>query len=160
MCPRTGPLSFGSALVMARRFSSRRTTRRPTGIASVVALTPEARNGTYSGSKAYVVTFTQALFDELEGTGVQVQVVLPGATRTRFWDRAGSSTDQLPTESVMDADDCVDAALVGFDRHELVTIPALADIKLWDAYDEARHAMYPFLAKSHSAPRYGVHAQV
>ena len=54
-------------------------------IASVVALAPDLLNGTYSGTKAYVVNFTQALKNELEGTGVTVQVVLPGATATPFW---------------------------------------------------------------------------
>ncbi len=123
-------------------------------VASVVALNPEALNGTYSGTKAYVVNFTQALYDELHGTNVQVQAVLPGATRTRFWDRAGTSPDQLPREIVMSADDCVDAALVGLERHELVTIPALADETLWNTYDDARRAMYPYLAKSRAAERY------
>jgi short-subunit dehydrogenase len=54
-------------------------------IASVVALAPELLNGTYSGTKAYVVNFTQALKNEVEGTGVTVQAVLPGATATPFW---------------------------------------------------------------------------
>jgi len=58
-------------------------------IASVVALNPELLNGTYSGTKAYVVNFTQSLFETLKNTGVQVQAVLPGAIRTEFWDRAG-----------------------------------------------------------------------
>jgi short-subunit dehydrogenase len=69
------------------------------------------------------------LINELHDSGVQVQAVLPGATRTRFWDRARASVDVLPSEIVMGAEDCVDAALAGLDRHELVTIPALADLK-------------------------------
>ena len=53
-------------------------------IASVVAVNPDVLNGTYSGSKAYVLNFTQSLFKTLKDTGVQVQAVLPGATRTDF----------------------------------------------------------------------------
>lgn len=126
-------------------------------IASAVALNPELLNGTYSGTKAYVVNFTQSLFETLKNTGVQVQAVLPGVTRTEFWDRAGLPVHNLPDDFVMSADDCVDAALVGLDRHELITIPALPDIQFWNRYNEARRALYPFLSNREAAKRYGIH---
>src|SRR6201996_3910038 len=97
-------------------------------IASVVALAPDLLNGTYSGTKAYVVNFTQALKSELEGTRVAVQAVLPGATATPFWEKSGRSIEALPSEIVMSAEDMVDASLAGLDQHELITIPALPDI--------------------------------
>jgi uncharacterized protein len=125
-------------------------------IASVVALNPELLNGTYSGTKAYVVNFTQSLFETLKNTRVQVQAVLPGATRTEFWDRAGLPVHNLPDDFVMSADDCVDAALIGLDRHELITIPALPDIQFWNRYDEARRALYPFLSNREAAKRYRI----
>lgn len=74
-------------------------------IASVVALAPDLLNGTYSGTKAYVVNFTQALRNEVESTGVIVQVVLPGATATPFWAKAGHPVEDLPSEIVMVAED-------------------------------------------------------
>jgi hypothetical protein len=80
-------------------------------IASVVALAPDLLNGTYSGTKAYVVNFTQALKSELEGKGVTVQVVSPGATATPFRDKAGRTVEDLPREIVMTAEDMVDASL-------------------------------------------------
>jgi uncharacterized protein len=126
-------------------------------IASAVALNPELLNCTYSGTKAYVVNFTQSLFETLKNTGVQVQAVLPGVTRTEFWDRAGLPVHNLPDDVVMSADDCVDAALVGLDRHELITIPALPNIQFWNRYDEARRALYPFLSNREAAKRYGIH---
>ena len=126
-------------------------------IASVVALNPEALNGTYSGTKAYIVNFTQSLSEALKNTGVQVQAVLSRATRTEFWDRAGLPVHNLPDDFVVSADDCVDAALIGFDRHELITIPALPDIQFWNRYDEARRALYPFLSNREAAKRYGIH---
>ena len=58
-------------------------------IASVVALAPGILNGAYSASKAYVVNFSQALQLELGAQGLRVQAVLPGATRTDFWDVSG-----------------------------------------------------------------------
>ena len=87
-------------------------------IASVVALAPDLLNGTYSGTKAYVVNFTQALKNELEGKGVTVQAVLPGATATPFWAKAGRPVEDLPSEIVMAAEDMVDASLAGLDQHE------------------------------------------
>jgi len=125
-------------------------------ISSVVAVNPDALNGTYSGSKAYVLNFTQSLFKTLKDTGVQVQAVLPGATRTDFWDRAGLPVHNLPEKNVMSAEDCVDAALAAFDEKELVTIPALPDVEVWNHYEQARLALYPFLSSREAATRYHV----
>ncbi len=127
-------------------------------ISSVVAVNPDALNGTYSGTKAYVLNFTQSLFKTLKGTGVQVQTVLPGATRTDFWDRAGLPVHNLPENNVMSAEDCVDAALVAFDQKELVTIPALPDVELWNRYEQSRLTLYPFLSSKEVANRYTLKA--
>src|ERR1700761_6168180 len=123
-------------------------------IASVVAVNPDALNGTYSGTKSYVLNFTQSLFKTLKDTSVQVQVVLPGATRTDFWDRAGLPVNNLPEKNVMSAEDCVDAALTAFDEKELVTIPALPDVEVWNRYEQARLALSPFLSSKEAAKRY------
>jgi uncharacterized protein len=125
-------------------------------ISSVVAVNPDALNGTYSGTKSYVLNFTQSLFKTLKDTGVQVQAVLPGATRTEFWDRAGLPVHNLPEKNVMSAEDCVDAALAAFDEKELVTIPALPDVEVWNRYEQARLALYPFLSSNEAAKRYGI----
>ncbi|TIX77684.1 MAG: SDR family oxidoreductase, partial [Mesorhizobium sp.] len=98
--------------------------------------------GIYSGTKAYVVNFTEALQREVAGTEVKAQVVLPGATRTDFWEVAGSDIDSLPKEIIMTADDLVDAALVGLARGEAVTAPALADAAKLDIFLGARQAFY------------------
>ena len=125
-------------------------------IASVVALAPDLLNGTYSGTKAYVVNFTQALKKELEGTGVTVQAVLPGATATPFWAKAGRPVEHLPSEIVMTAEDMVDASLAGLDQHELITIPALPDAADWEKYEAARKALGPNLSHQKPAVRYGI----
>ena len=125
-------------------------------IASVVALAPDLLNGTYSGTKAYVVNFTQALKNELAGTGVTIQAVLPGATATPFWEKAGRPVDDLPGEIVMTAEDMVDASLAGLDQHELVTIPALPDIADWEKYEAARKALGPNLSRQMPAARYSI----
>ncbi|AJY16104.1 SDR family oxidoreductase [Burkholderia multivorans] len=123
-------------------------------IASIVALSPETLNGVYGGSKAFVLAFTQSLHHELADKGVQVQAVLPGATATEFWQTGGLPIEHLPKSIVMSASDMVDAALVGFERRELVTIPSLHAGEQWDAYDAARRAMAPHLSSDTPAPRY------
>lgn len=123
-------------------------------IASIVALAPELLNGVYGGSKAFVLAFSQALQRELGGTGVQVQAVLPGATATDFWQTGGLPLEQLDGRIVMRAEDLVDAALLGFDRGEAVTLPSLHDLQRWDAYESARQAMAAQLSSNTPAPRY------
>ncbi|WP_449441033.1 MULTISPECIES: SDR family NAD(P)-dependent oxidoreductase [Pseudomonas] len=123
-------------------------------IASVVALFPERFNATYSASKAYVLSLTQSLNAELDGTGVKVQAVLPGVTRTEIWERSGIDASQIPDDMVMDAGDMVDAALAGLDQGELITIPSLPDASEWHAFVAARHVMAPNLSKSKAAARY------
>ncbi|TIN18280.1 MAG: SDR family oxidoreductase [Mesorhizobium sp.] len=124
-------------------------------IASVLAY-ETSFGGIYSGTKAYVVNFTEALHREVAGTEVKVQAVLPGATRTDFWELAGSDIDQLPKEIIMSADDMVDAALVGLARGEAVTVPALADAAKLDIFLGARQAFYGSLHADKPAARYGV----
>ncbi|WP_085683457.1 MULTISPECIES: SDR family oxidoreductase [unclassified Pseudomonas] len=123
-------------------------------IASVVALFPERFNATYSASKAYVLSLTQSLNTELEGTGVKVQAVLPGVTRTEIWERSGFDTSGIPAEMVMEAGEMVDAALSGLDQGELVTIPSLPDAGEWQAFVAARLVMAPNLSHSSAASRY------
>ena len=123
-------------------------------IASVLALAPERFSGTYSGTKAYMLNFSQSLQHELAGTGVHVQAVLPGATRTEIWSRSGADLASLPAEMVMDADELVDAALLALDRGETVTIPALEPVEEWDALNAARLALGPKLSRNHAATRY------
>jgi short-subunit dehydrogenase len=123
-------------------------------IASIVAISPETLNGVYGASKAYVLALGHSLQHELAGKGVRIQTVLPGATATEFWDIAGLPVSHLPGEIVMRAEDLVDAALLGFDRGETVTIPSLHDLAQWEAYEAARLAMSGGLSSARVAPRY------
>jgi len=125
-------------------------------IASVLALAPERFNGVYSGTKAFVLNLTQSMHYELAGSGVRLQAVLPGATRTEIWGRSGADINNIPAENLMEVDELVDAALAGLDRNELVTIPSLPDLADWDAFQQARLALAPNLSRNHAAARYGV----
>jgi short-subunit dehydrogenase len=126
--------------------------------ASVVALAPHFFNGTYTASKAFVLALTESLAGELENTGVKIQAVLPGLTRTEIFDRVGGSIDNLDPNMVMEVGDLVDAALAGFDQGELITIPSLADRSLYDTFEAARGELRPHLSRNTPASRYGVGA--
>jgi short-subunit dehydrogenase len=123
-------------------------------IASVVAIAPEVLNGVYGGSKAFVLAMTQSLQHELGSKGVRIQAVLPGATETPFWDKAGVPVQHLPEAIVMKVEDLVDAALSGLDQGEVVTIPSLPDAGEWDRFNAARLAMGPKLSLNAPAARY------
>jgi len=123
-------------------------------IASVLALAPEMLEAAYSGSKAFLLNLTLKLALDLKDTGVRVQAVLPGATRTEIWEHAGKDIDAILPGNVMNADDLVDAALVGLDKDEVVTIPPLADEGQWIRYNDARLALAPNLSRREVAERY------
>src|SRR5215467_7492140 len=59
-------------------------------IGSIVGIAPERFKGVYGETKDFVLAFSQSLRHELANTGVAVQVVLPGATATNFWNQAGT----------------------------------------------------------------------
>jgi short-subunit dehydrogenase len=125
-------------------------------IASIVAIHPELLNGVYGASKAFVVAFSHSLQRELADKGVRVQAVLPGATATEIWDRAGRPLHMLPPAIVMTAEDMVDAALTGLDQGETVTIPSLSDPAEWERFEAARGAMSGKLSSALPAPRYNL----
>ena len=125
-------------------------------IASVVGISPEALNGVYGATNAFVIALSHSLQHELGEKGIRIQVVLPGATATDLWEIAGLPWQQLPPSTVMSAEDMVDAALVGLDQGELVTIPGLLDGDEWTRFEAARRALSQRFGNSAPAPRYGI----
>jgi short-subunit dehydrogenase len=123
-------------------------------VASVLAVAPERFNAVYCASKGYVLNLSLTLNAELADTGVRIQAVLPGATKTEIFERAGIDASVLPPSAFMDAEDMVDASLVGLDLGELVTIPSLPDAAEWQKFDAARLAMGPNLSRDKPAARY------
>ena len=123
-------------------------------VASVLALAPELFNGTYSGTKAFILNLSLSLHAELQGNGIRIQAVLPGATRTEIWGKGGVDVDTLPADMVMGVDEMVDAALAGLDQGEVVTIPSLPDVADWKSYEAARLALGPNLSRNRAAARY------
>ena len=121
-------------------------------IGSVVGLAPEFGMSVYGATKAFVLFLSQGLSLELSHQGVYVQAVLPAATRTEIWDRSGVDINTL--NEIMEVDDLVDAALVGFDRREPVTIPPLQEAERWDDLQIARLGLLQQIRQSAVAQRY------
>jgi uncharacterized protein len=104
-------------------------------VASLLALSgplraPMSGRATYVGAKAFLMSFTQALALELEGTGVQAMVVLPGMVETEFFStkRGGEPT----VASLMSAADVAQAIIVGLQLGEVICVPGLDDVSLFD----------------------------
>lgn len=121
-------------------------------IGSVVGLAPEFGMTVYGATKAFVLFLSQGLSLELSPQGVYVQAVLPAATRTEIWDRSGIDINTL--SDIMEVGDLVDAALVGFDRREPVTIPPLHEAQRWDDLQGARQGLIGQIRQSAVAQRY------
>ncbi len=122
--------------------------RRGTGgvinVASLLALSgsippnPLPHRAVYAGAKAFMVTFTQAVAGELNGTGVGVQVCLPGLVATEFHSVQGIDLSKIPR---MTAADVVAASLAAFARGEVTCIPGLDDASLLERLTEAQRAV-------------------
>jgi short-subunit dehydrogenase len=110
----------------------------------------------YSGTKAQVMLFTLGLQQEVAGTDVRVQLVMPASTATEIWDVAGIGLHALNPATVMTAEDCVDAALAGLDQGEAVTLPSVEDMSLWKKFDVARISLFEASQTGRPASRYGL----
>jgi uncharacterized protein len=76
-------------------------------LASVVSKTPAPWSAVYGGTKAFVYNFTQAVIQELEGTGVTMTALRPGATDTDFFRKEGANDMRVVQEGDLSAPDVV-----------------------------------------------------
>jgi uncharacterized protein len=79
---------------------------------SIAATMPGTFNAVYNASKAFVQSFVQAVRNELKDTGVTITALMPGATDTNFFHRAGMDDTKI---GASDKDDPADVAKTGFD---------------------------------------------
>jgi short-subunit dehydrogenase len=97
-------------------------------VSSIAALTGWAGNVVYAASKAFLNVFSQGLQAELEGSGVRIQVLCPGFTRTEFHDTAeyrGFQRSTVPGPLWMSAEDVVEHSLAGLRSGRVLVIPGL-----------------------------------
>jgi len=90
-------------------------------VSSTAGFAPVPWLGTYGASKAYLVQWTHALADELEGTGVRVAVLCPGTTATNFQSVSGAGARNRPFPQ-MTAADVAKQCLRGLDKGKRVIV--------------------------------------
>ena len=123
-------------------------------IGSILAHGPAPGAAAYSGSKGYVLNFTQSLQAEYAKSFIRIQLVLPGPIRTEFFSSQGISEAVFPQESFLTAEQVVDAAMAGLAAQEAVTAPSLLDEGVWTTLEEARGAFFKAAASGKPALRY------
>jgi len=96
-------------------------------VASTAAFSPGPLMATYFATKAFVVSFSEALSKEVAGSGVTVTVLCPGATKTDFDRAAGLPERRISGANVMDAEKVAVAGLDGLLAGKRIVIPGLTN---------------------------------
>ena len=94
-------------------------------VASTAAFQPGPNMAVYFATKAFVLSFTEALHEELKPHGVHVTCLCPGPTRTEFGELAGFGGNSLFDRVAMDSPEVVTAGLNGLDKNKAVVVPGL-----------------------------------
>ena len=94
-------------------------------VSSVASFQASPRLAVYSATKAYVTSLSEALYEEMRGTGVRVTALCPGLTRTEF--QSISSTEQysrdFPAFAWLDVTDVARAGLRDVARGRALSVP-------------------------------------
>jgi hypothetical protein len=128
-------------------------------VASLLAFSESAvlsrfNRATYAGCKAFIVTFTQLVAQEVHDHGIRVQVCCPGAVETEFHDVAGVPNPP----AAMSPEAVVTASLRALDAGEVVCVPGLEDPSVIDRYHQAQREMLRQGNRPELAERYRVAA--
>ncbi len=94
-------------------------------VASTAAFQPGPGMAVYFATKAYVLSFTEALHEELKTHGIRVSALCPGPTRTEFGAVAGFGDNGAFDRYSADAPSVVRAGLDGLDKNRAVVVPGL-----------------------------------
>jgi short-subunit dehydrogenase len=96
-------------------------------VASTAAFQPGPKMAVYFATKAFVLSLSEALHEELKPHGVRVTCLCPGPTRTEFGDVAGFRGSGMFERVAMEAPEVVQAGLKGLDRNQAVVITGLVN---------------------------------
>ena len=107
-----------------------RGTGKVLNVASTAAFQPGPRMAVYYASKAYVLSFSEALADELRGSGVTITALCPGATRSGYWARAKLEDTRLMRVGKMDPEAVAEIGYRGLMSGRRVVIPGLRNTLL------------------------------
>lgn len=96
-------------------------------VSSLAGMSPGPYAATHAATKAFVNSFTEAVYEEVRGTGVRVQLLCPGFTRTGFQTRAGVSADAVPGFLWMTADAVVEESLAALRSDRMLVVPGIVN---------------------------------
>jgi short-subunit dehydrogenase len=115
-------------LQLAQRLLPPMIARRRGGVvnvSSIGAFQPVPYMATYGATKAFLLSWSEAIAEELRGSGVRVLAVCPGPTRTEFFDVAGVNPAMAKLPHVMSSDELVARTLDALDDGRAVLVPGL-----------------------------------
>jgi len=123
-------LNVGTLVDLCRAVAPAMIGRRSGGIlnvASTAAFQPGPKMAVYFATKAFVLSLTEALHEELKPHRIKVTCLCPGPTRTEFGEVAGFRGSGLFDRVAMDSPEVVEAGLHGLDRNKAVVVPGLVN---------------------------------
>lgn len=101
-------------------------------VASTAAFSAGPKMGIYYASKAYVLSLTEAIHEEVKGTNIRVSCLCPGAVRTRFQDKAGIVKNEKAKSLMMEANEVALIAYKEFKKGKAIIIPGMKNkILVW-----------------------------
>jgi short-subunit dehydrogenase len=119
-------------------------------LASLIAFQPVPFQATYGASKAAVLAFTEAVHEELRGTGVTITAICPGPVRTEFGEVGGfgGADDKIPDFVWLEADKVAEDALEGLEKGERVVVPgALNQLAAFSGHYMPRSLLLPVVRR-------------
>ena len=127
-------LNCGTLVDLTARFLPAMVERRQgvvLNVASTAAFQPTPGMAVYGATKAFVLSYTEALWQECRGTGVKILALCPGATQTEFFDRTG---EQFLTDGRQSAEQVVDNAFSALDKSDPTVISGFRNALLASGY--------------------------
>ncbi|WP_137145255.1 SDR family oxidoreductase [Mycolicibacterium sp. CR10] len=127
-------LNCGTLVDLTARFLPAMKERRHgvvINVASTAAFQPTPGMAVYGATKAFVLSFTEALWQECRGTGITVLALCPGATETEFFDRTG---EEFLTDGRQTSQQVVDTALAALDKSSPTVVSGLRNVILASGY--------------------------
>ena len=92
-------------------------------VASTAAFQPGPKMAVYFATKAFVLSFSEALHEELKPYGIKVSCLCPGPTHTEFGEVAGFGGNAAFDHVAMGAVDVVAAGIAGLEKNDAVVVP-------------------------------------
>lgn len=116
-------LMVNAVLVLSHAAAVSMRERGHGGILNVSSVAGHTAMGNYAAIKSWVTVFSEALSNELAGTGVRVTALCPGLVRTEFHEYAKTDLPGTPDFAWLDARRVVRAALADLDRGRVISVP-------------------------------------